>query len=547
MFDAVRQGPHWAPPNSTDRTMRNSLVYGALALGLAGALGAQGTAADYARASQMNARFQGLAINVPDRATWIGKTSRFWYRRTVTGGFEFMVVDAATQDKRPAFDHAKLATALNSAANTQFTAVTLPFAELSFTSDEKAIEFAAAAFNWRCQLADYACTRLGPAPTGGRGGRGGAPSVDDPEDQPPFEGPWDEDDGLVAEVLAQRTQQQRGSQQATDTMTRRAPDGQQEAYIQNYNLYVRPVGSRVGTAVTTDGSEGGAYTIQSAAWSPDSKKIAVYRVTPGYRRLVRYVESSPADQLQPKYMERVYAKPGDVLDVREPVLVDLETKQSVRVEQRALSERVSDAAAHVATRQSRVHVRVQPARTSGVSRDRGRCRARDAARGDLGRAEDVLQLPHGERWSFRFRKALPLRHRRRQRDRLDVGARRVEPPLSVRRRDRQGEEPDHEGAVGGARRREGRHDARQIMVPRQRDESQAGSVFHTLLSDQLRRHRSHGAHRRRRHARAHLVGRQHVLRSTPGLASICAPVLAAPQSERSEDAHGSRARQTSPR
>ena len=81
-----------------------------------------------------------------------------------------------------AFDHAKLATALNAAANTQFTAVTLPFVDLSFSDDERAIQFSAASFNWRCQLSDYQCTRLGPAPTGGRGGRGGAPSVDDQED-----------------------------------------------------------------------------------------------------------------------------------------------------------------------------------------------------------------------------------------------------------------------------------------------------------------------------------------------------------------------------
>ena len=30
--------------------------------------------------------------------------------------------------------------------------------------------------------------------------------------------------------------------------------------------------------------------------------------------MVRYVESSPSDQLQPKTFERFYAKPGDALD-----------------------------------------------------------------------------------------------------------------------------------------------------------------------------------------------------------------------------------------
>ncbi|HEY4129330.1 MAG TPA: DPP IV N-terminal domain-containing protein, partial [Gemmatimonadaceae bacterium] len=114
-----------------------------------------------------------------------------------------------------------------------------------------------------------------------------------------------------------------------------SPDGAREAYIQNFNVYVRQTGARDGGALTTDGSEGGAYTLQSLVWSPDSKKLAVYRVTPGYRRIVRYVESSPTDQLQPKYMEREYAKPGDVLATREPVLVDVDAKTATHIENAA--------------------------------------------------------------------------------------------------------------------------------------------------------------------------------------------------------------------
>ena len=40
--------------------------------------------------------------------------------------------------------------------------------------------------------------------------------------------------------------------------------------------------------------------------------------------MVRYVESSPADQVQPKTFERQYTKPGDALDQQERVLVDVE-------------------------------------------------------------------------------------------------------------------------------------------------------------------------------------------------------------------------------
>jgi dipeptidyl aminopeptidase/acylaminoacyl peptidase len=312
-------------------------------------LAAQGTAADYARSDQLNARYQGLAVNVPDRPTWIGKTPRLWYRRTVKGGgFEFIVADVAAKTKHPAFDHAKLAEAIVRAGLTeipdagrggapgpaqprQITATNLPFTDFTFADDERAIEFTTPGSNWKCTLSDYTCTRS--AATGGRGGRGGGRGAgpvadDDQSDMVPFEGPWDDIEALGDEVIAQRLAQQQGPPRPpADSAVRRSPDGAHEAYIENFNVFVRATGSHTGSPLTYDGSEGGAYTLQSLVWSPNSAKIAVYRVTPGYRRLVRYVESSPADQLQPKYMERVYAKPGDVLDTRDPVLIDVASKQ----------------------------------------------------------------------------------------------------------------------------------------------------------------------------------------------------------------------------
>src|SRR6185312_14555572 len=84
--------------------------------------------------------------------------------------------------------------------------------------------------------------------------------------------------------------------------------------------------------ISTDGSEGNPYTFQSLVWSPNSKMIAAYRVRPGYRRMVRYVESSPTDQLQPKTFERYYQKPGDVLDLQQPSLFDVTTKHETVID-----------------------------------------------------------------------------------------------------------------------------------------------------------------------------------------------------------------------
>lgn len=87
-----------------------------VALAVAQAAAAQGTRADYDRAEGLRARYEALVTNVPDSATWIGETPRFWYRRSIAGGFEFVLVDAASGQKRPPFDHARLASALSQAA-----------------------------------------------------------------------------------------------------------------------------------------------------------------------------------------------------------------------------------------------------------------------------------------------------------------------------------------------------------------------------------------------------------------------------------------------
>jgi hypothetical protein len=65
---------------------------------------------------------------------------------------------------------------------------------------------------------------------------------------------------------------------------------------------------------------------------PDSTKLALYRVRPGYNRLVTYVQSSPTDQLQPKTSTNSYRKPGDVVDFQQPVLFDVASKKQTIVD-----------------------------------------------------------------------------------------------------------------------------------------------------------------------------------------------------------------------
>jgi dipeptidyl aminopeptidase/acylaminoacyl peptidase len=252
---------------------------------------AQVTAADYDRAMGLRDRWIHLTENVADPPTWEEGTARFFYRKTVKGGFQFVIGDARTGQRQPAFDHEKLAVALSAAVGETFTALRLPFETFRLSNGDRALDVTFDQSAWTCRLPEYTCAaRQGG---GGRGGRGGQPRS--------F--------GTVRDTAV-----------APDNRPKPSPDGRWEAFVSNFNLVVRAPGASALKALSVDGSEGNGYDPESIVWSPDSTKVAAYRVRPGYRRLVHRVESSPADQVQPKLHAQLYAKPGDAVDLDQPAV-----------------------------------------------------------------------------------------------------------------------------------------------------------------------------------------------------------------------------------
>src|SRR5207302_7840587 len=98
------------------------LLFAGLLTGLAQG---QGTLADYQRGQQLQAKANGLVVNSPGAANWIGDSSHFWYSRSVRGGAEFVLVDAEAGTKKPAFDHDRLAMAISAASGGHYTGLTL--------------------------------------------------------------------------------------------------------------------------------------------------------------------------------------------------------------------------------------------------------------------------------------------------------------------------------------------------------------------------------------------------------------------------------------
>jgi dipeptidyl aminopeptidase/acylaminoacyl peptidase len=246
---------------------------------------AQGTLPDYERARKLKARYESAAIDIAGAATWIGNTNRFWYRKLSKGMNEFIIFDAQTLQKQPAFDRTKIAAALSKLTGNTYKPGDLPLAGLRFENSGAAFFAGVDGTQVRCVVAESVCTKVEP-PARGAAGRGPIQS----------------------------------------------PDGKWEALINNYNVVVRAAGSRDLTFLSTDGSEGNYYEPRSIVWSPDSSKLAAYRVRPGYKREVHYVESSPEDQIQPKHTSIIYAKPGDVLDLEQTVLFEIGARKEINID-----------------------------------------------------------------------------------------------------------------------------------------------------------------------------------------------------------------------
>jgi hypothetical protein len=198
---------------------------------------AQGTLADYERAQSLRKLYEGAALNLPGRINWIESTNHFWYSKSVNGGNAFVLVDAETLVKNPAFDHEKLAASLSASSGEKYKALELPFLSLAgrpcsadsttpctltFVDNEHAIQFTAGENNWKCDLSNYNCTKLGPAD---RRGPNVLPQLLGPSNRPP-------------------------------DRPRPSPDGAWEALIKNYNaLFSNP------------------YQLTNLAWRKDSRTL----------------------------------------------------------------------------------------------------------------------------------------------------------------------------------------------------------------------------------------------------------------------------------
>jgi dienelactone hydrolase len=266
---------------------------------------------------------------------WFHDNTQFWYRNDLKAGAkEFILVDAERGIRRPAFDHQKLAAALSTAAGREFKSDHLPFSDIEFSEDGKAVLFEAADKRWRCDLTSYECTAVpGSAsiksPATGAESFGLASASRD-ESLSPFADPEEHESPAVEDtVLAQRQAEQsstniqeqargprRGSGGRRGDAGREitSPDGNWTAFVKEHNVYVRAKDKEL--QLSDDGSETNSYG--RLAWAPDSQALVAWRIEPGDRKEVYLIRSSPPGGGRAQLESRPYAQAGDKFPHYEP-------------------------------------------------------------------------------------------------------------------------------------------------------------------------------------------------------------------------------------
>ncbi len=255
------------------------------------------TADDYGRAEDMlRARTSKLIFRASVRPTWIDG-SRLWYRNTVPGGTEFILVDGTAGTRERAFDHARLAQTL-STGEASYDALSLPFSQFSYTDDGNGITFQVQSDVYTCTLSAYECT-----------------SVQTDRRPPGSFNPF------------------------ARSATVDSPDGTKTVFIRDYNLWVRDLKTRNETQLTTDGVQDFGYATNNAGWtksdgpvvlwSPDSRKVATFQHD-GRGVGEMYMVSTASGH--PELQQWKYPLPGDSLIFRiSRVIIDVNDATMVRL------------------------------------------------------------------------------------------------------------------------------------------------------------------------------------------------------------------------
>lgn len=269
------------------------LISSSLLFLLTGKVYPQGTIEDYKRAYSVKETYSAKQVLYSDvTPVWIPDTHIFWYVRHTEKGREYVKVNADKSLRTPLFDHHALAGLLNEKCGNKQDAYGLFLNKLAVDKSLSFLTFELKNKRWFFDIAKNMLTEVG--------------DVEKPLPKPHWMVVDDEKGGRPVQ----------------------SPDGEYIAYIKNENVYVRSRITGQEQQLSIDGTVGNYYS-SYIQWSPDSKYVVTCRIRPAVKRYIYYVESSPANQLQPILHKQEYAKPGDELAFKVPCIFHVKSGKRI--------------------------------------------------------------------------------------------------------------------------------------------------------------------------------------------------------------------------
>ena len=328
-----------------------------------------------AHADWMRGHAAELVLNLNGKIQWLADGERCWFvERDATGAKRFMLAQSKTGRIEPVVDHTAVAAALKIILKREVSATQLPITNIAMQADGTLVFsvgrlwFAYEAQNktitpitFQTQLSlnksvqpsrgggdetDITITNntnevltLRWIDTEGKRNDYGTIAGGAVTTQSTFAGHswafYTTNDELLGVVTAEELPGQitlsindlpNDDKQPTPAQS---PDGLWTAFVRGNNLWLRDRAKKE-QQLTRDGTAEDSYRMP-VWWSPNSTHLMLKKVRVGDKRTITIVESSPADQLQPKVLTVPYAKPGDVIDVPQLFLVTIADKSITAV------------------------------------------------------------------------------------------------------------------------------------------------------------------------------------------------------------------------
>jgi len=252
----------------------------------------------YKNAAQMDSLAKNSIFKFTVKAHWQTGGQTFWYKNDlVNNTVEYLYVNALTGNKHKAFDHNKMAKALNTLLDTIFNAEKLPIANMQFDKAYQYVDLQVHKKWFRCNLKTYTCTAID--------------SIS-----------MVEDDGIVRGNINSRWERQ----QQSDSLS---PDKHWLAFTKGGNVFLQPAPGGTVEQITNDGDTSKPYG--KIQWSPDSKHLVVFHINPVKEKPVFYILSSVDSLTRGVLKSNDYSQPGDAFTSFEIFTINVNDKKLVKV------------------------------------------------------------------------------------------------------------------------------------------------------------------------------------------------------------------------